>query len=102
MILCFELSMPSRNSWNGSWSGEGNYYAIVKNMGRSKKAVKKAEDILKKGYYRYNFGDGWAAEVSIRQVNSEEVTKIRKKSKGFCGYDWMVDSIVSKGRIEPD
>jgi len=102
MILCFELSMPNRGSWNGKWSGNGNYYAITKNMGRSKKKVKKAEAILKKGCYRYNFGDGWVAGVSVKQADAKEAAKIRRKSKGFSGYDWMVGSIISRGRIEPD
>ena len=28
----FRLSMPSANSWNGRWSGEGRNYAIVKTL----------------------------------------------------------------------
>ncbi len=100
MILSFELSMPNVNSWNGKWSGEGTLYAIVKNFGRSKKADDKAQNILDKGYYHYNFGDGWSAGISVRQVDTKEAAKLRRKSSGFCGYDWMVKSIEENGTIK--
>lgn len=100
MILCFELGMPNNNSWNGRWSGEGNCYARVIDFGRSKKATAVAEQILKEGYYYYNFGDGWGASVTVRQVDSKEAVQIRKKSRGFCGYDWMIQSIKTNGCIK--
>ncbi|MBR2999575.1 MAG: hypothetical protein IKF39_01140 [Oscillospiraceae bacterium] len=30
MILCFELSMPNRGSWNGKWSQENDLHIITK------------------------------------------------------------------------
>jgi hypothetical protein len=98
-IICFELSMPSNNAWNGRWSGEGRCYARIKNLGRTKKAEAKAAKILAEGSYYYNFGDGWAARVSVREVSASEAAKIRRKSQGFCGYDWMIDSIIRDGEI---
>ena len=95
MILSFTLSMPNNNAWNGRWSGENNLYAKVINFGRSKKAL----EILEKKYYHYNFGDGWAAGVSVEEVDSKQANKIRKASQGFCGYDWMVESIKLNGEI---
>jgi len=100
VILCFELSMPNIGSWNGKWTGEGRPYVIVKNFGRSKKATKKAQKILEKGYFHYNFGDGWAAGVSVRDVDSKEAQRLRRKSCGFSGYDWMVQSIQDHGEIK--
>lgn len=100
MILSFELSMPNRNSWNGRWSGEGDLYARVINFGRTKKAETKAREILDKGSFYYNFGDGWGANVAVREVSSKEAAYIRRKTKGFCGYDWMITSIKNKGVIE--
>jgi hypothetical protein len=97
--LVFKLSMPNRNSWNGGWSGEDREYNIVKNFGRSKKAKDKAEKLLEKESFYYNFGDGWGASVSVRQVDAAGARKARKLSDGFCGYDWMVSSIVSHGEI---
>ena len=29
-MVVFELTMPGVGSWNGRWSGEGRYYAILK------------------------------------------------------------------------
>lgn len=101
MILTFELSMPSVNSWSGRWSGEGKCYAIVRTF-TSKKAIAKAEEIAKVGYYHYSFGDGWAAGVSVKQVDAAEARRLRKASRGFCGYDWMVESILNKGKIEAE
>ena len=100
MILCFTLSMPNVGSWNGRWSGEKNLYAKVVNLGRSKKANEKAEHILSNEYFHYNFGDGWSAGVTVVAVDAAHARKIRRKSKGFCGYDWMVQSIIDKGKIE--
>jgi hypothetical protein len=96
--LAFILSMPGCSSWNGKWSGEGSLYAIIKSFG-SKKAQAKAEIILAARHYGYNFGDGWRAAVEVKRVEGSELRDIRKRSKGFCGYDWMVDSILADGAI---
>lgn len=99
MILCFTLTMPRNNSWNGQWSGQDNFYAITKNLGRTKEKLSQAQEILKVGSYSYNFGDGWVARVEVSQVDSPEAAKIRRRSKGFCGYNWMVTSIIKNGDI---
>lgn len=95
MLLSFTLSMPSNNSWNGKWSGEGNLYARVVNIGNPT-----AREIVSKGYFHYNFGDGWAAAVTVKQIDGKEARRIRKETRGFCGYDWMIESIRGKGKIE--
>lgn len=96
-IVVFELSMPNNNAWNKKWSGEGRCYAVVKNLGKSKKAEAKAQKLA--GSYYYNFGDGWCASVSVREVTKEQAAKLRRMSKGFCGYNWMIDSILMYGEI---
>ncbi len=100
MILSFTLSMPNIGSWNGKWSGEGQLYARVINFGRSKKATEKAKSILDKRYFHYNFGDGWSAGVTVKEIDSKEARRIRQLTKGFCGYDWMIDSIRDNLKIE--
>lgn len=90
MLISFELSMPGRNSWNGKWSGQENCYAIVRSFGKKHPKL---------GLYEYNFGDGWRAQVAVREVTSPAARNLRKQSKGFCGYDWMVDSIIRDGDI---
>jgi len=99
MNVAFELSMPSNNSWNGKWSGEGRRYVRVINVGASKKARTKWQSIIDRGYFSYAFGDGWCAAVSVREVSGTETRKLRKISAGFCGYDWMIDSIRFDGEI---
>src|SRR5580692_2601500 len=100
MKLIFKLSMPSNNSWNGKWSGEGNLYAHIRPIGASKKAVAQAEEILRKGYYVYHFGDGWVAGIDVYECKSAaEARSISKRTRGFCGYEWMIDSIFSHGKI---
>jgi hypothetical protein len=93
--------MPSRNSWNGRWSGEENYYAIVRTLPAGKKHSEKAARIVANGPYRHSFGDGWAAQVNVKILGSKDITRARKRSRGFCGYDWMVDDILQHGEIRP-
>jgi hypothetical protein len=100
MLVCFELSMPGVASWNGRWSGEGCLYARVFDY-RTKKAIARAEAMIQKGYYHYAFGDGWRAAITVRAVDAKEARQIRKKSEGFCGYDWMIDSIRQDDVIKP-
>ncbi len=98
-ILVFTLSMPNNNSWNGRWSGSERAYNIVKNMGTSKKAAAKAEALVEAGDFSYSFSDGWRASVNVKLVDATGARKARKISDGFCGYDWMVSSILYHGDI---
>lgn len=90
----FRLSMPNNNSWNGRWSGEGRNYTIVANL--SDKLAAKVLGEKGRDSWGYNFGDGWFASVEGRAVPKGE--RLRK-SNGFCGYDWMVRSILTDGEI---
>ena len=99
MILSFELTMPNVGSWNGRWSGEGRLYAIIKTFPKSIKQQNIAKEILKQKYHHYNFGDGWSAGISISRVSLDTARRLRRKTQGFCGYDWMVNSIISHGKI---
>ena len=91
--IAFELAMPDNNAWNGKWTGEGKCYCIIKSFSNTSKLIPKL------GYYSYSFGDGWRAAVTVREVTSSAAKQLRKESQGFCGYDWMVDSILSHGEI---
>jgi len=97
-IICYELTMPGRNTWNGKWSGEGRLYAIIRRY-KSQKAEKRARSILEYDAYYYHWSDGWTAKVSVRQVNFADARKLRRKSRGFLSYDWMIDSIEQDRRI---
>ena len=98
MKLAFTLTMPNNNSWNGKWTGADRLYVKVIDFGTAKKPLAKYAPIIGKAFY-YNFGDGWGASVSVREVDSKEARELKKKAAGFCGYDWMVDEIRYHGRI---
>lgn len=100
MILCFTLSMPSNNSWDGRWSGKANLYARTVNFGRSPQANDRAREILDKGYYSYNFRDGWRAGITVTEVDAKQAKNVARKTKGFCGYDWMIESIRKHNEIK--
>jgi len=97
MLLSFILTMPQNNAWNGKWTGDGQLYARIRKIS-GKENIEKVKDIIGKSFY-YNFGDGWAARIAVSQVNASEANKLRKKTKGFCGYEWMIDSIVANKEI---
>ncbi len=98
MFLRFELSMPGRGSWNGRWSGEGIPYQMVKQIGTSKAAKEKGKVLCKQGFFRYRWDDGWEALVKVTIVDAREARQIRRKTD-FCGFDWMVTSIIEHGEI---
>lgn len=93
----FILTMPNNNSWNGKWSGEGKLYCAFRKI--KEKDIKIIERLNAKQNYYYNFGDGWGANVEVRQIAGKEITSYKKRSKGFCGYDWMIGEIIRHGRI---
>ena len=92
----FELTMPNNNSWNGHWSGENDKYVKVRSM-TEKNFKKSTIDIL--GNHYYNFGDGWGANVYVKEIDKSENGKIKRKNYLFCGYDWMIESIINYGEI---
>lgn len=80
--------MPSNNSWNGKWSGAENKHTVAKAM--TEKKYKSLKD-----YYSYSFGDGWVAAIAVRRAKPRE-----KATNKFCGYNWMIDSILYNGEIK--
>ena len=94
-MIVFELTMPGRGSWNGKWSGENRRYI------RTRYERKVPKEIWDKDFF-YRWGDGWTACISVRKMPANEARKLEKLSDGFCGYDWMIRSICSKGFIEPE
>ena len=94
MILCFELTMPGANSWNGKWSGDSKkYYLFMSGVSK-----KKMEELDGK-YFSYSFGDGWRAGVSVDMITGMEKRKRAKVNAGFYGYNWMAESIRTWGKI---
>lgn len=99
MILAFVLTMPGVNTWNGRWSGEGELFVDIRNIGRAKASEEKGRALIEGSSYFYRWDDGWCAEVSVSEVTAAEARKMRAKSKGFMGYNWMVNNLLATGEI---
>lgn len=93
--------MPQNNSWNGKWSGEGKSYSIIQKF-RENQSNKDLVAKILAGSYWHNFGDGWAASVDVEEVDGTQARKLKKNSLGFCGYEWMVSSIIRHQEIKCD
>ena len=91
----FRLNMTSIPTWNESWSGEKKNLTIVRTLTSEKlKSLGITEDSLSS--WTYSWSDGWRARVDATILPKG---KRAAKSDGFCGYDWMVQSIITKGLI---
>ena len=95
--LLFKLSMPHRGSWNNKWSLENENFTIAKRF--RKCDFEKLPDIVGK-YHEYRWDDGWTAVVNVKHLtNIKDVKQLTKNSQGFCGYDWMIESLLKFGKI---
>lgn len=93
-IYKFKLSMPNTGSWNGQWSGRSkNYTTSVRT--NNKETI---ENLKTQNSWHYNFGDGWSASIVKLERTDPDY---KRKSDGFCGYGWMVESILKLGIIHP-
>lgn len=93
MIVLFRLTMPTCGSWDGTWSGAKDGHFLFRNIPKTK-----AASLIHKSW-KYSWEDGWTAQITAEPSNCHDKRKLIKKTKGFCGYDWMVDSIIEKGTI---
>jgi len=90
--------MPNRGSWNGRWSGENDLYCIIKSFS-GKKGEERAKQLAAQQSHYYTWNDGWGASVGVSIVDGKTASAMKKKSRGFCGYNWMVESILAHGAI---
>lgn len=86
----FRLSMPNVGSWNGKWSGQGRNYVLYQNLSDAKCEELAIGAEGRRWYHRWD--DGWGAGINARVMDKGER---KPKSDGFCGYEWMVDNILS-------
>lgn len=93
-LISFRLSMPNVGSWDRKWTSAQKQFYIVKRV-----SDEVASKILSTGSYRYDFGDGWTACISVELIKGDEAAKRRKISAGFAGYGWMVESILTNNKI---
>lgn len=98
-IIEFNLTMPGRGSWNNAWSGDGNLYSVVRHFTDKRFEELNIDKLLDKRNFYYNWSDGWCANVCVKEIDTKEEKQIKKHTKGFCGYDWMIDSILKYSDI---
>lgn len=92
-MIVFELTMPGVGSWNGKWRGAGKLYV------RTRKEREVPKDYWNKCFF-YRWDDGWEACVTTTKMPIPEARKLERKSSGFAGYDWMIESIIKHGTIK--
>lgn len=95
-IALFVLTMPKAGSWNGKFSGEGNYYARCRVAFQRNKP---RYENLREGKFYYSWDDGWVACVEVKFITKSEMKTVNKKSSGFLGYEWMIDDLCNFGKI---
>ena len=94
-MIVFEVTMPPVGAWNGRWSGADKRYI------RTMDERKVPRECWNKDLY-YRWDDGWGACVSVKRTKASEAKKLQMRSSGFCGYDWMIRSIIECGCILTD
>lgn len=101
-ILIFTLSMPmGPRGVKSGWNADGKLYALIRPLPRTVRSIDHAAEILVAGSWRYDFGDGWIAQVDARKADTEDIRQTRKNSAGFAGYEWMVKNILEHGSPYP-
>jgi hypothetical protein len=94
MVIWFVLRMRNTPTWNESWSGAGRLYAKRVNVPKTK-----AEELLKEGSFYFSWSDGWSCAVDVVKPSPAEARAMAKNTRGFCGYEWMINSILMYGKI---
>ena len=94
-MIAFVLTMPNVGSWNGKWSGSNDLYCKVL------QDTQVPQNLWNKNFY-YNFGDGWVARIEVLEINATTGRRMKRQSKGFCGYDWMISSLLKNGEIREE
>lgn len=91
-MIIFRLTMVKVPTWDGTWSGADKVF-----VRRRLDSVVPASVVGR--VFIYEWDDGWSVRISVEKVSAVEAIGIAKQSKGFCGYDWMIDSIIKYGEI---
>ena len=96
--LLFTLTIPKPPSWNGKWSLAHEKHTRARTF-LDNEYYQLPLNIIGTHYYRWN--DGWTAQIDVTVTNSDRKKERHlKNSAGFCGYDWMIDSLLKCGEIK--
>ena len=98
--LLFKLRTSAVTGNNSSkWSGYDKTLGIIKKLSN-----KEYESFLQvsngKAYWSHRFPDGWLISFTLTILTSQEAAKINKTLEGVCGYNDVVDEILSIGEIK--
>lgn len=110
MKVSFELTMPNVGSWNGKWTGATKKYYVIRTLFKTSQyqpygGPEHVQNLLAGkpfANFYFRWSDGWGANVQMQVVDPPEARKRLKQSAGFCGYEWMIDSILKHGKILAD
>lgn len=94
--VAFILTMPSKGSWDGKWTGDAYVHARTKQRLKGRKNL---FPTLTEGSHYYRWSDGWAAVVKVKFVSAKEAKELNRESRGFAGYDHFIDEIIKYGKI---
>jgi hypothetical protein len=102
MLVAYFLSMPNCGSWNGEWTGKGYKFVKVRKYTKQqcRDMMHNPDKIGESKQWSYRWSDGWSAMVTAKKIDSKTANNLRKSSDGFCGYEWMIDSIEKTNKIE--
>lgn len=101
--VAYILTMPNKGSWDGKWSGEKDLHVRVRKINEAawaKKVTKEPEIVGKT--FTHDFGDGWTAQIEVKEVTLDQAKKLKSRSVGFSSYDWMIASLIKYGDIRWD
>jgi hypothetical protein len=97
--VLFTLTMPGRSTWNGKWSGDERRHIRIRELDPLHYEQLLVGIASGNDSWSYHWSDGWAANVAARILDAVEQVP---RGDGFCGYDWMIDSIIRYGKIYAD
>jgi len=75
------------------------FYVIAKEFNSNSDKLKADIITFRKNFY-YEFNNGLEVKISVIKLRCRvDFFKVKAESKGFCGYDWMVTSIIKNLKI---
>ena len=92
-MIVFELATMSMKERLRAWPENGQTHVIVK---YDDEVPKRCLNV----WYRYQDMEGELTRIHVYKLPSAKATSLANKSVGFCGKEWMVDSIIKYGRIQ--
>lgn len=84
-LLSFTLKYHGRSQRPGP-------FVIVKQFLKSQDPL--VDRLLAKGSLSYRFSDGDALSIWVRHVDGETAAELRRKSKGFLGYEGLLIELI--------